>query len=229
MSNPTASNQPLPPIDPEIGLMFCAANHLIPLFKADSIDDTLARRMAVSALYAYQPETRADFVNVARTIAFSMAALALLGQAASLDMTMPEKMRTFGRANALNRSADQSERTMMQRRRQQKASPQTEQPQQAPEPDIQMTDAEMDVAIAGVMQDYLATCPKPAKEAAAAKASPAPVAPAPPLSAAPPSAIHYSVTMPKAGHLGATPFKEALLRQSAMPREVGQSGGQHPR
>ena len=76
---------------------------------------------------SYKPESHADFVNVARTIAFSMAALALLGKAAREDVTMTEKMRVYGRANALNRSADQSERTMMQRRRQQ-AKPPMEQP-----------------------------------------------------------------------------------------------------
>ena len=108
MSNPPASNETSPPIDPKIGLILTAAEHLIPLFQSSAIDIPLARKMAFSAIEAYRPETRADFVNVARTIAFSMAALALLGQAASQDMTMPEKMRAFGRANALNRSADQS-------------------------------------------------------------------------------------------------------------------------
>ncbi len=46
-----------------------------------------------------------------------MAALALLGRGATDDMTITEKLRSYGRANVLNRSAEQSERSMMQRRR----------------------------------------------------------------------------------------------------------------
>jgi hypothetical protein len=108
--------------------MFAAAHHLLPLFKIGTIDDRLARQMAVSAIEAYEPQTRADYVNVARIIAFSMTALALLGKTANPNMPMPEQMRAYGRANALNRSADQSERTMMQRRRLQKANPPGERP-----------------------------------------------------------------------------------------------------
>ena len=144
MSTPAASSKALPYLDPEVGLMFGIADQLIPLFKIGTIDVPLAREMAVSAITAYAPETRADYVNIARTIALSMAALSLLGTAASQDMTMPEKMRTFGRANALNRSADQSERTMMQRRRYQRANPPGEQPDhesEAPAPKGATTDA----------------------------------------------------------------------------------------
>jgi hypothetical protein len=123
MSEPT-----LPPINPRLGLMFAAAHHLLPLFKIGTIDDRLARQMAVSAIEAYEPQTRADYVNVARIIAFSMTALVLLGKTVNPDMPMPEQMRAYGRANALNRSTDQSERTMMQRRRLQKANPLGERP-----------------------------------------------------------------------------------------------------
>jgi hypothetical protein len=163
--------------------MFAAAHHLLPLFRIGTIDDRLARQMAVSAIEAYHPETRADYVNVARIIAFSMTALALLGKTASPDMALPEQMRAYARANALNRSADQSERTMMQRRRHQKANPPAEQPNLIgpnpaipnPETDDPETDeaaidptaidptaidptaiddAEVQAAVDGIMQEY---------------------------------------------------------------------------
>jgi hypothetical protein len=85
-------------------------------------------------------------------------------------MQMPEQMRAYGRANALNRSADQSERTMMQRRRLQKADPLAERPDLIgpnptnPNPAIpdpattgdptEIADAEIAAAVAGLMKEY---------------------------------------------------------------------------
>jgi hypothetical protein len=171
MPAPAAPN--LPPINPRLGLMFAAAHHLLPLFRIGTIDDRLARQMAVSAIESYHPETRADYVNVARIIAFSMTALALLGKTVSPDMALPEQMRAYGRANALSRSADQSERTMMQHRRHQKANPPAEQPSligpnpTTPDPETDeaainptaidptaIDDAEVQAAIDGIMQEY---------------------------------------------------------------------------
>jgi hypothetical protein len=166
MPAPAAPN--LPPINPRLGLMFAAAHHLLPLFRIGTIDDRLARQMAVSAIESYHPETRADYVNVARIIAFSMTALALLGKTASPDMALPDQMRAYGRANALNRSADQSERTMMQRRRHQKANPPSEQPSLIdpnpviPDPKTDeaaidptaIDNAEVQAAVDGIMQEY---------------------------------------------------------------------------
>jgi hypothetical protein len=146
--------------------MFAAAHHLLPLFKIGTIDDRLARQMAVSAIEAYEPQTRADYVNVARIIAFSMTALALLGKTANPNMPMPEQMRAYGRANALNRSADQSERTMMQRRRLQKANPSGERPDllgphptvpnpTVPDPATAPDPTEIAAdAVAGLMREY---------------------------------------------------------------------------
>ena len=96
----------------------CVADLLVPLFRSVSADLSVARRMAISAMAAYNPTSRADYVNIARTLAFSMSALALLGTAATHALTPAEKLRSLGRANALNRSADESERVMLQRRRQ---------------------------------------------------------------------------------------------------------------
>jgi hypothetical protein len=211
MSIPPASNHALPPVNAEIGLIMTAADHLIPIFKTGSIDSQLAQRMAVSAIDAYRPESRADFVNVARTIAFSMAALALLGKAISEGTATPEQMRTYGRAIALNRSADQSERTMMQRRRHHRANLPAGHLDRGTEPSAAenaIDDAGMVSAIDDAVKEYTAARFPAATEAAAAETrrEPAPVTPrvAPPrpptvvspilpVAATPEIAIHHSV------------------------------------
>jgi hypothetical protein len=233
-------SHPLPDIDPALGLMFSVADQLIPLFSVGSIDPPFAHRMAITAIEAYEPETPADFVNVARTIAFSMSAVALLGHAAAKDLTMPEKLRAFSRANALNRSADQSERTMMQRRRYQKANSPTEQPVEPPAQEPDVDHAAVHAAVAEAMDVYAAT--RGSTKAGPAATDTAPVAarattapgPAPvvtraqPPIAAPASAIHYTgagrpVTIPVRG----TQHKQELLRHSAMPRVAGGDGLPH--
>jgi hypothetical protein len=122
----------------------------------------------MSALAAYHPESRADFVNIARILAFSMASLAALGMAVADDLTPAAKMRYFGRANALNRSADQSERIMMQRRREQRANPSAERPAHLrprpanpePSPDDVAIDAAVEEAMAATAPPR---CPRPPK------------------------------------------------------------------
>lgn len=93
MSTANASDQSRRPFNPNLGLPFILADQLIPLFQTGATGVALARRMALGALEAYAPESRADYVNSARTIAFSIAALALLGHAAPESVTMTEKMR----------------------------------------------------------------------------------------------------------------------------------------
>ncbi len=252
MSDPTATNQAAPPIDPELGLVFTVAEHLIPLFKTGAVDTHLARRMAISAIGAYRPETQADHVNVARTIAFSMAALALLGQAAAQDVSMAEKMRALARANALNRSADQSERTMMQRRRHQQANPPAETQAETLVPPID--DAVIEAAIAGAMAEYMATrapakaeapppdaqhpeAQPPAAQPPAAQPRPAPIAAKPqpddrlgqPPTANTAPAIRYTVPRPNDGKTGSVPYRQELLSQTAMPQVTGQARTQGPR
>jgi hypothetical protein len=132
MSDPTAADRPV--IDPNLGLRFAAARHLIPIFQGGPVDRDLAMRMAHSAVDAYNPQSRSDCVNAARTVAFSMAALALLSRVAREQMPLPEELRAFGRATALNNSADQSERTMMLRRGTQKPKPPASQPAKQAQP-----------------------------------------------------------------------------------------------
>jgi hypothetical protein len=212
MSNSTAADPTSANVDPRIGLLFTVADHLIPLFKTGSIEIPLARQMAVSAIEAYQPETRADYVNVARTIAFSMAALALLSNATSHDLTMTEKMRALGRANALNRAADQSERTMMQRRRFQQAHPLPPDPASAPPThDSPIENQEIEAAIADAMQDYLATRPS-------AKT------PAPP----PTSASYHNGPAPISVQPRTASYRTGLLQQSAIQRVVNEASFPNP-
>jgi hypothetical protein len=228
MSDPTASTRSQQPIDPKIGLMLSAANHLIPLLHTITPDPRLARDMALSAIAAYAPETRADYVNTARTIAFSMASLALLGRAAAPEVTLPEQLRAYGRANTLNRPADQSERTMMQRRRYQKANPPAELPAwmdpgqdaRARPPEAPIDDDDIRAAVAETMREYLtrgkpapSAGPKPATDLGAAPAAGAVQSPSVPQG----SAIHYNAAAPHTAVSPKASFKAALMQNSAMP------------
>jgi hypothetical protein len=155
---------------------------------------------------------------------------------------MPEQMRAYGRANALNRSADQSERTMMQRRRLQKANPSGERPDliganpaipdpaTTPDP-TEIADAEIAAAVAGLMKEYQSV----------ASATPIPQA-ASPAPTQRPAAVplrynHPGLVTPlptqnagiaQAGPPRTTSYKQELLQTSAMQRAPGQSGAPHP-
>ncbi len=106
------------PGDPSQGLIECLADYLAPLFVAVTGDLAAARLMAIRAMISYRPGMKADFIAVARSIALSMSALAALSRAATEDMPAALRLRYFGVANALGRSAEQGERTMERRRRQ---------------------------------------------------------------------------------------------------------------
>ncbi len=221
------SDRPRLRLSPEQGLMAAAAIHIAPIFQGCAVNLTHAREMAISAIDAYEPESRADCVNAARTIAFSMAALSLLASAASQDMKMSEKMRAFGRANALNRSADQSERTMMQRRRYQRAHPLAAQPEDAPaqpslppEPD----EATMNAAIEEAMRAYRAAVSAAEAKPAPTSAQPEPSTPQPQPVAAP---IQYSGPRLDVGQPRTASHKDTLLRHSALQRVVEQSDAQY--
>jgi hypothetical protein len=233
MSNPARSSRPTHH-HPSAGLILAAADHLIPLFQTLAVDTVHAHKMAVSAIAAYEPESRADFVNAARIIAFSMAALALLGKAASGDRTMPEQMRLYGRANTLNRSADQSERSMMVRRRDQRAHPPAEQPDwmnpshEAP-PEAPFQDAMLSAAVAeAVMARCVTTTPAqaaptpPSGPAKTAVSDPKPAQPVPNPTqrpaATPGAAIRYSAPALGAPASPKPAYKAELLQNSAMPR-----------
>jgi hypothetical protein len=197
--------------------MFAIADQLIPFFLKGTGDYDMARAMARSAIEAYGPQTRADFANIARTIAFSMAALSLLGQAAEEDMTMAKKMGAYGRANALNRSADQSERTMMLRRRLRTANaePQAPPPEPPPpEPDIE--DAEIQAAVAQAVAQAINLGKIEATHAAT---SPNPEATSPPI-------IRYDA--PRPDTVRPPSHKDQLLHHTAIHRLAEQTARAHP-
>lgn len=222
-SAPTASEHPKSKLDPRVGLMFAIADQLIPFFFKGTGDYDMARAMARSAIEAYGPQTRADFANIARTIAFSMAALSLLGQAAEEDVTMAEKMRAYGRANALNRSADQSERTMMLRRRLRTANaePQTPPPEpppsEPPPPEPDIDDAEIQAAVAqAVAQAINLTNTSKTK----------PATPEP--ETIKPAAIRYDSPRPDTAQPRNASQKDQLLHHTAIHRLAGETALPHP-
>ncbi len=217
------SNQ-TPARDPWDGLLFSVAGQLAPLFETKDSDPDQARKSAMSALAAYHPESRADFVNIARILAFSMASLAALGLAAADDLTPALKMRYFGRANALNRSADQSERIMMQRRRDQRANPPAELPAhlrpRPVNPEPSPDDAAIDAAVAEAMAAYRASkVSPPAEEPAPRVKTSTQSAPRPfdNQPAQPPIAIRATIP----NQAPTKPYKQSLLRCTAMPPSAG--------
>ena len=120
-ANQVAAASPLPlPADTRAGLIDRLASYLAPFFDTNPHDLPAAHLTAVRAIASYQPETQADCMNIARSISFSMSALAALRRAAA-EMLPALQLRYFGGANSLNRSADQSERMMERRRRYQQA------------------------------------------------------------------------------------------------------------
>jgi hypothetical protein len=231
--NPAAAERPT--IDPSLGLGFVAAAHLIDLFEGGPVDTNLAREMAHSAIDAYSPQTRADCLNAARTIAFSMAALALLSRIAREPMKLPEQLRAFDRANALNSSADRSERTMMLRRRTQKIrsspAPTASQPQpdgQAPpaqpEPDWQATPAEE-----AEIKAIVAEATKNPRAATAAKqaARPGTAAADQPFETRLEAALRTCMSSFETRTPGATGLKQTLLRNTAVPAMPAQALARH--
>ena len=235
MSDPTPTS---PPTDPKAGLIVVAASQLVPLFRTKSTGYRGAHKMAMSAIAAYHPEARSDYVNIARTIAFSMAALALLANAATADMSMPDLMRVYGRANALNRSADQSERTMTRRRTYHAANPPAELPAwmdpglETTEPEAPADDAIIQTAVAEAMREYNATTTPSETDA-----PPAATPPSDP--AQPAAAIRHATPMPlidprsprstasiiRTDQPRTGPYKPALMRNTAMPPVAIRSTG----
>jgi hypothetical protein len=232
VSNPAAERLA---IDPRLGLRFVAAGHLIDLFEGGPVDTDLAREMAHSAIDAYSPQTRADCINAARTIAFSMAALALLSRIVREPMPLPEQLQAFSRANALNSSADKSERTMMLRRGTQKIRPAADPAASQPDPDLPATpaeEAEIKAIVAEAMKDYrAATSGKPA-------ARPGTPLPSTLLPGTPPqdqpfetrleAGLRTCISAFESPTPEAASLRQNLLRNAAMPTMAAHTPARHP-
>jgi hypothetical protein len=193
-------------VDP---LLHHVVDKITKLFETNGADSAFARKVALSALAAYHPESHADIVNIARILAFSMASLAALILAAADDLSPAQKIRYFGRANALNRSADQTERMMMQRRRLQRVDPSAKRP--ADSTPLSPIPPEQSAALEAMVDEAMATY----RATVAAKPAPKPEPPA-----APPQAERARPVLRAAFQTQppATPYRRSLLNGSAMPQ-----------
>jgi hypothetical protein len=111
---------------------------------------------------------------------------------------MPEKLRILGRANALNRSADQSERSMMQRRRYLRAKAAGELPHplsMTSEPTPEFNESHIKAAMAEAISEYRAARAQRPAEAAAP----------------PQSAIHQGTAKPRSAS-----YRQRLMQHSTM-------------
>jgi hypothetical protein len=221
VSNPAAER---PIIDPSLGLRFVAAAHLIDLFEGGPVDTNLARDMAHSAIDAYRPQTRADCLNAARTIAFSMAALALLSRIVRESPPLPEQLQAFDRANALNSSADRSERTMMLRRRSQTTRASADLAASQPEPDRLVTPAEE-----AEIKAIVAEASKDARAATAGKPAARPDATAAdqPFETRLEAALRSYIAALENPTLETAPLRQTLLRNTVMPDMAAQTPARH--
>jgi len=85
---------------------------LMPLFIAQSGDPLGARLAIIETLAAYGAQTRAELLNAAQVIAFSLSALDNLGRAMAPELSVSLCLRLRGGANALNRAARQNARAL---------------------------------------------------------------------------------------------------------------------
>jgi hypothetical protein len=85
---------------------------LMPFFIGTAVDIDAARAEILVTLDAYAARTRAELLNAARIIAFSMATLDTLTESKAADLSPSMKIRYRGCANGLNRSTIQNEKTL---------------------------------------------------------------------------------------------------------------------
>ena len=87
---------------------------LMPFFIATAADVDAARADILETLDAYATRTRAEALNAARIIAFSMATLDTLSEATSGTLSPAMKLRYRSCANGLNRATAQTEKALDQ-------------------------------------------------------------------------------------------------------------------
>jgi len=101
------------PLHPSGILMALITALLAPMFLGVSAGDiALARIAATETVAAYRARNHADLLAVAQIIAFGLAALGSLSLSLADDISLPMALRLRGNANACNRSAEQSRRTL---------------------------------------------------------------------------------------------------------------------
>jgi hypothetical protein len=102
--------------EPAHNVLQAVAERLIPFFAGAGHDAGAARTAALAAIDSWRPENMVDILHIGRILAFSLAAISMAGQAAAADMPPEMQLRCLGKANALARSAEQSERAMTRQR-----------------------------------------------------------------------------------------------------------------
>jgi hypothetical protein len=107
--------------EPDLGLVYSIADRLAPLFMGDGRDFSFGIQAALDTLIAYGPRRRIDYADVARHVAFTLASLSAIGQAATPGMADDEQCRYLSRASTLSRAADQARRALDQRALDQRA------------------------------------------------------------------------------------------------------------
>jgi hypothetical protein len=88
---------------------------LLPFFLGVCPDLDSARAEILETLASYGAQTRAQLLNAAQIIAFGLAALDMLHEAKTTDMSPSMRLRFRGCANNLNRSSKQNEQTLTKR------------------------------------------------------------------------------------------------------------------
>jgi hypothetical protein len=87
---------------------------LLPHFNIGALNIHEARAEIIDTLASYATRTRAEMLQAARIIAFSMATLDTLAEARTAEMSQSMRIRHRGCANGLNRSTTQTERALAQ-------------------------------------------------------------------------------------------------------------------
>jgi outer membrane biosynthesis protein TonB len=138
-------------IDPSYGLLYAMADRLYRLFAGNDTDKVEAYRAALAAIGAFCPQSIADFANIGRIIAFSIAATDLASQPLDASVPLKLRLRQLALAEKLAAAAARAERAMEQRRQHRRAtgtedfaapaapqSPKPRQPEPQPQPQPQL-------------------------------------------------------------------------------------------
>jgi hypothetical protein len=88
---------------------------LIPYFIGVTPDSEAARAEILETLESYGARTRAEFLNAMQTIAYGMAALDMLHEAKTTEMSPSMRLRFRGCANNLTRNGQKHEQTLIKR------------------------------------------------------------------------------------------------------------------
>ncbi len=105
-------------LDPWDGISYAVIECLAPLFITSICGPAYARRAAFEAITAYKPQSRADYGNIGRIVAFSLLVMAIAAKAAAADVPLELQLKILSRLQAVSRTADATEKVMVARRNQ---------------------------------------------------------------------------------------------------------------